>query len=52
VTPQCEGGFLIAKAHRTAGRIFAQMLRERGLDINPALGRVLFVFWQMGIRCR
>jgi MarR family transcriptional regulator, organic hydroperoxide resistance regulator len=43
-----EGGFLISKVHRIAGRIFARMLRERGLEINPAQGRVLFVLWQEG----
>lgn len=45
---QREGGFLIAKVHQTAGRIFARMLRDRGLDINPAQGRILFVLWQEG----
>ncbi len=43
-----EGGFLIAKVHRTAGRVFARMLRERGLEINPAQGRILFVLWEEG----
>ena len=33
-----QGGFLIAKIHRTAGRVFARMLRERGVQINPAGG--------------
>lgn len=45
---QRQGGFLVAKVHRTAGRIFARMLRERGLEINPAQGRILFVLWQEG----
>jgi DNA-binding MarR family transcriptional regulator len=43
-----QGGFLIGKIHRTAGRIFARMLRERGIEINPAQGRILFVLWQSG----
>jgi MarR family transcriptional regulator, organic hydroperoxide resistance regulator len=43
-----QGGFLIAKTHRIGGRIFARMLRERGLEINPAHGRVLFVLWEEG----
>ncbi len=43
-----EGGFLIAKIHRTAGRVFARMLRERGIQINPAQGRILFVLWEEG----
>ncbi len=43
-----QGGFLIAKIHQTGGRIFARMLRERGMQINPAHGRVLFVLWEEG----
>jgi DNA-binding MarR family transcriptional regulator len=43
-----QGGFLIARIHRTAGRIFARMLRARGIEINPAQGRILFVLWQEG----
>ncbi len=43
-----QGGFLIAKVHRTAGRVFARMLRERRIDTNPAQGRILFVLWQDG----
>ena len=43
-----QGGFLIAKVHQTAGRIFARMLRERNIETNPALGRILFVLWEQG----
>jgi MarR family transcriptional regulator, organic hydroperoxide resistance regulator len=43
-----QGGFLIGKVHQAVGRIFARMLRERGLDIHPAHGRILFVLWQEG----
>ncbi len=43
-----QGGFFIAKIHRTAGRVFARMLRERGIEINPAQGRILFVLWEEG----
>jgi MarR family transcriptional regulator, organic hydroperoxide resistance regulator len=43
-----QGGFLVAKVHQTAGRIFARMLRERNIETNPALGRVLFVLWEQG----
>lgn len=43
-----QGGLLIAKTHRLGGRLFARMLRQRGLDINPAHGRVLFVLWEEG----
>ncbi len=48
VKRQRRGGFLIAQIHRTAGRIFARMLRGRGLEINPEQGRVLFVLWEEG----
>ena len=43
-----QGGFLIAKAHQAAGRIFARMLRERGVEIHPGHGRILYVLWQEG----
>jgi DNA-binding MarR family transcriptional regulator len=43
-----QGGFLIAKVHRTAGRVFARMLRERRIEVNPAQGRVLYVLWEEG----
>jgi MarR family transcriptional regulator, organic hydroperoxide resistance regulator len=43
-----QGGFLIAKVHQAAGRIFARMLRERGVEIHPGNGRILYVLWQEG----
>jgi DNA-binding MarR family transcriptional regulator len=43
-----RGGFLIAKVHQAGGRVFARMLKRRGMEINPAQGRVLFVLWQEG----
>ncbi len=45
---QRRGGFLIAKVHQTAGRIFGRMLREHGINIHPAHGRILWVLWQEG----
>lgn len=48
MTKARQGGFLIAKIHQAAGRIFARMLRERGIDMHPAHGRILFVLWQYG----
>jgi len=41
-----KGGFLISKIHRLSGRVFARMLREYDIDINPAQGRILFVLWR------
>lgn len=43
-----QGGFLVSKVHQAGGRIFARMLRDRGIEINPAQGRVLFVLWEYG----
>jgi len=41
-----QGGFLLSKVHRLSGRVFARMLKEHGIEINPAQGRILFVLWQ------
>jgi len=43
---QSEGGFLIAKIHQLSGRIFARMLKECEIEINPAQGRIMFVLWR------
>ncbi|MBF0333717.1 MAG: MarR family transcriptional regulator [Alphaproteobacteria bacterium] len=41
------GGLLLAKVHHLSGRVFARLLKRRGLDeINPAQGRILYVLWQ------
>jgi len=41
-----EGGFLLAKIHYISGRILAERLREHGIEINPAQGRIMYVLWQ------
>ncbi len=42
-----QGGFLIAKIHRAAGRVFSKKLKAYKLEaINPAQGRILFVLWE------
>ena len=42
-----QGGFLLAKVHHLAGRIFTRMLKAHGItEINPAQGRILFALWQ------
>lgn len=42
-----EGSFLMARIFQVSGRIFARMLRERGLGhITPEQGRVLFALWR------
>ncbi len=41
-----KGGFLIAKIHHLAGRIFAKKLQQHQIEINPAQGRIMFVLWE------
>ncbi len=43
---QREGGFLIARIHQLSGRIFARMLKEYQVEINPAQGRIMFALWK------
>ena len=43
---QRKGGFLIAKIHQLAGRIFTKMLKDYQIEINPSQGRIMFVLWQ------
>ena len=41
-----KGGFLMAKIHQLAGRIFNKLLKKHQIDeINSAQGRILFVLW-------
>lgn len=42
-----QGGFLIAKIHQLAGRIFNRMLKDHRItELNTAQGRIMFVLWQ------
>lgn len=43
---QREAGFLIAKVHQVAGRIFNRLLRQYDIEINSAQGRIMFVLWR------
>lgn len=43
---RAQGGFLLAKIHRVAGRVFSRLLRDSGIEINSAQGRVLFALWR------
>ena len=43
---QRRGGFLIGQIHRLGGRILSKKLQARGIEINPAQGRFMFVLWQ------
>ena len=44
---QPKGGFLIAKIHQIAGRLFSRKLKEFKIhEINPSQGRIMFVLWR------
>ena len=43
---QREGGFLITKIHHLGRRVFAELLKEREIEIGPGQGRVLFALWK------
>lgn len=42
-----RGGFLLAKIHQLAERVFARIQRENGLsELNPAQGRIMIALWE------
>lgn len=42
-----EGGNLISQAHKLGARVFARVLRDRGVAaLNPAQGRILYELWK------
>ncbi len=41
-----QSGFLISKIHHLGDRIFARMLKNYRIEINPAQGRIMFALWQ------
>ena len=41
-----EGGFLITKINHLSKRVFTKKLAERGIEIGPGQGRVLFALWR------
>ena len=44
---QSQAGFLMAKIHQLAGRIFTKKLKDYNIEINPAQGRIMFVLWRI-----
>jgi MarR family transcriptional regulator, organic hydroperoxide resistance regulator len=48
VRPQRQGGFLLSRIHQLSGRVFARILREHAIRLDPAEGRILFVLWREG----
>jgi MarR family transcriptional regulator, organic hydroperoxide resistance regulator len=43
---QRQAGFLMAKIRQVSERIFVRKLKECGIEINPAQGRIMFALWQ------
>ena len=43
---QSQGGFLMAKIRQVGGRISERMLKEYGIEINSAQGRIMFALWK------
>jgi len=43
---QKQAGFLMAKIRQVGERIFYRTLKESGIEINPAQGRIMFALWQ------
>jgi len=41
-----EGGFLISKIKQISSRIFDKKLKNYGIDLNTAQGRIIFSLWQ------
>jgi DNA-binding MarR family transcriptional regulator len=43
---QSQGGFLMAKIRQVGGRVFERILKDYGIEINSAQGRIMFALWQ------
>jgi DNA-binding MarR family transcriptional regulator len=43
---QRQAGFLMAKIRQVGERLFLRRLKEAGVEINPAQGRIMFALWQ------
>lgn len=37
---------MVTQIHHLGRRVFSELLKERGLDIGPGQGRILFALWQ------
>lgn len=46
MTRIADGGFLITKIHHLSKRVFGKLLRNRGIEINPGQGRILYALWK------
>ena len=43
---QRQSGFLMAQIRQVSERIFLRQLKDYGIEINPAQGRIMFALWQ------
>ena len=43
---QRQAGFLMAKIRQVGERVFVRRLKDSGIEINPAQGRIMFALWQ------
>ena len=43
---QRQSGFLMAKIRQVGGRISERILKEYGIEINSAQGRIMFALWR------
>jgi len=43
---QRQAGFLMAKIRQVSGRLIERILKEYGIEINSAQGRIMFALWQ------
>ena len=43
---QRQAGFLMAKIRQVGERLFLRRLKEAGIELNPAQGRIMFALWQ------
>jgi DNA-binding MarR family transcriptional regulator len=43
---QRQAGFLMAKIRQVGERIFLRKMKDCGVEINPAQGRIMFALWR------
>ena len=46
IKTQRQGGFLMAKIRQVGDRISERLMKDRGIEINSAQGRIMFALWQ------
>lgn len=43
---QRQAGFLMAKIRQVGERVFLRKMKDSGVEINPAQGRIMFALWR------